>query len=336
MEIELYSKLNEMAGPIERLGNQIARSGSLRCTRIEQGTFVLMFIMSKKISLAEFIETYDLIDGIPVKKSKACFAEFRKRGGKVFWVKDGSDGKKATAKFVWEGETLEVSFTMEDAKRQNLVKPNSNWTKVPDYMLRARVITKALGMLAPEIIAGTDDYDDSGLRSTPRFDLGAPPVQPQTSTGSPIIDITSGPAPEEPPPEPPRSKSEPPSSKPEPPSSKPEPPSSVEPSEEPVPPAEPVEPKGKTGPKPQPARKAAELDQKTIKQIADLLEGHYVHAANWMMHEGWIPQAPAKLNVENQAAEWLVHTLPRLSKAHAKTILTKGLAFMSGPEEIQL
>jgi len=345
MEIELYSKLNELAGPVERLGHELAKSGSVPCTRIETGTFIMMFIMSKGISLAEFVETYDMIDNVPRKKARACFAEFRKRGGKVRWLKDGSDGQRATAVFTWEGESTEISYSIDEAKRQGIVKPNSNWVKVPDNMLRARVLTKALGMLAPEILAGTDDYgDDSSLTPAPRFNLGTA-KKDQTADGLPIIDISTSTTPEMPTPKPetPSSKPETPSSKTETPSSKTEEPISLEPgaSEEPIPPPDSLEPEGAEPPskpkfqiKPHPARKA-ELDEATIQQIGNILSGSYVKATNWMMHEGWIPQAPKKLNLETQAAEWLTRHIRTLSKANAKQILTKGLAFMSGPEEIQ-
>jgi len=46
------------------------------------------------------------------------------------------------------------AFTLDDAKAAGLVKPNSNWTKWPKAMLRARVSANAVRWFAPQVLAG--------------------------------------------------------------------------------------------------------------------------------------------------------------------------------------
>jgi len=67
----------------------------------------------------------------------------------------------------------EITFTMEDARRAELVKPKSNWEKFPRAMLRSRAISEAcragfqdsiLGLysveeLAPDVVTVTSDGD---------------------------------------------------------------------------------------------------------------------------------------------------------------------------------
>src|SRR5438477_3091943 len=86
-------------------------------------------------------------------RSDAMLAEYHRRGGKVKWKR--SDKESAIADWSYlENENVEIGFTIEDARQAKLVKPGSGWEKFPDAMLRARAISKALRMIAPEVVAG--------------------------------------------------------------------------------------------------------------------------------------------------------------------------------------
>ena len=89
-------------------------------------------------------------------------AEFRRRGGKVRWLQLGDSGT-AEAEFEFEGQTLRMAFTLDDARKllgkgkdgkDRIDKPGGNWEKDPGAMLRARLTSKAIRILAPEIVAG--------------------------------------------------------------------------------------------------------------------------------------------------------------------------------------
>jgi hypothetical protein len=76
------------------------------------------------------------------------------------------------------------------------------------------------------------------------------------------------------------------------------------------------------------------LDQDSVNEIGRVLQGHFVDAANWMIKQGWIPASTQPIKTEAHAGLHLQHTLPMLTKARAKKILTQKLAFMRAIEEI--
>lgn len=51
-------------------------------------------------------------------------------------------------------ETITTKFSLEDARRAGLIRPDSNWEKYPREMLRWRAIGSALRLLAPDIVMG--------------------------------------------------------------------------------------------------------------------------------------------------------------------------------------
>src|SRR3990167_5750563 len=59
----------------------------------------------------------------------------------------------------------ESSFSMEDAKRANLIKPDSGWVKFPRAMLFSRAISQGARIYAPDAIGGI--YTDEEIRSIP-------------------------------------------------------------------------------------------------------------------------------------------------------------------------
>jgi hypothetical protein len=87
-------------------------------------------------------------------RSDAMLAGYRARGGKILWKQ--FDSRAAIALWTYDGNACEISFTTEDAKMAGLLpaKPGSGWAKDPSAMLRARCISKAVRMLAPEVVAG--------------------------------------------------------------------------------------------------------------------------------------------------------------------------------------
>jgi hypothetical protein len=62
-------------------------------------------------------------------------------------------------------EIGESKFTMEDAKRANLVKPDSGWMKFPRAMLFSRAISQGARIYAPDAIGGV--YTDEEIKSIP-------------------------------------------------------------------------------------------------------------------------------------------------------------------------
>jgi hypothetical protein len=170
-DASVYVDLASQIGAIETLGNYIARSGFAGCDKVEQGTIIAFTCLAERITPLEFTRTYDIIQGRPTKKAAVMLAEFReKMGGDFDWIDDGEDCKKATIHLsLFEGkkECKPVSFTIEEAQTKGLAQ-KANWKIHCPEMLRARCITKALRMYAPEIAAGIYSPEELGLEAKPR------------------------------------------------------------------------------------------------------------------------------------------------------------------------
>lgn len=175
-EIELYSKLQSPMDAIQQMGKFFAKSGMFGCDREEQGQVLAMICITEQMTPVALMRSYDIIDGKLHKKSMACLADFRRAGGKYKWLNTGDkgegDAQKAVGEFTFDGQVLTVEYSLADARRQGLLRPNSNWIKSPGNMLRARCASNAVGMLAPEILAG----DDSEESTTPVAALNLPTV----------------------------------------------------------------------------------------------------------------------------------------------------------------
>lgn len=163
-EITVYDRVTDPTSLIESLGKSMYEARMFGCTNEAQGKVLALACIAERKNPLELVRTYHIIDGKLSMRADAMLAEFRKMGGKVRWINVGDDGVAAKAVFTFEGIDTEIGFTIEDAKRANLVKPKGNWEKDPGAMLRARTTSKAIRMLCPEIVAGyytPEEIDDA-------------------------------------------------------------------------------------------------------------------------------------------------------------------------------
>jgi hypothetical protein len=90
-------------------------------------------------------------------------------------ITDEVDKGVPTACTVWmkrrNGQEYTVRFTMEDAKRADLVKAESGWSKYPANMLRWRALGYCEDILFPDVIGGTKRADEFGADITPDGDV---------------------------------------------------------------------------------------------------------------------------------------------------------------------
>lgn len=176
MEIQLYSKLNDPLSAITQLGNMFAKSGMFGCDRAEQGQVLAMICLAEMKSPTAIVRDYHIIEGKLSKKALAALADFRNAGGRHKWIKTGDEGKdderEAVGEFEFQGNKLTVKFSMADAKKAMLIRPRSAWDKQPANMLRARVISNAVAMLAPEIYAGDESSDEPETKPAKEINLG--------------------------------------------------------------------------------------------------------------------------------------------------------------------
>jgi hypothetical protein len=192
-EIQIYDKIAGVS-ELKELGTIFAKSGMFGVNKEEQGQiFALQCITERKTPL-DMARTYHLVEGKLTMRSDAMLAGFRQAGGKCIWKQFNSS--VATALFEHQENKIELSYSIEDAKKAGLVKPNSGWIKNPADMLRARLITKAVRMLAPEIVTGIytpeeiHDMDESKIekvvnRAKKVEEPGAETIEVETSKTEP-------------------------------------------------------------------------------------------------------------------------------------------------------
>ena len=89
-----------------------------------------------------------------------------KRSGKYNYRIGSHTDTECKIEFLEGGKSVGWStFTIDDAKRANLVKPDSGWVKFPRAMLFSRAISQGARIYAPDAIGGI--YTDEEIRSIP-------------------------------------------------------------------------------------------------------------------------------------------------------------------------
>ena len=165
------SRIQDPIAAMETLGRVIHKAGACGVQTQEQGQLVAMACMMENMTPFELAKTYHLIDGKLSMRSDAMLARFREIGGEYKWINTGEDGVEAKAEFSYRGNKgLIIAFSMKNAEQAGLIKSGSNWGKDPGPMLRARVISRAVRMLAPEVCMGAytpEELGDSSAGNSP-------------------------------------------------------------------------------------------------------------------------------------------------------------------------
>jgi len=167
---ESYAALVDSMDALDRLGETIAYSGMFGAKNKEQGRILALQCVTEKKAPLELAKNYHLIDGKLSMRSDAMLAGYRQRGGKVQWQQ--FDDRGAKARWIYDGNDLVLSYTLDDAQKAGAwpAKPGSNWAKFPAAMLRARLISTAVRMLAPEVNCGMyvpEELDAPTIEVTP-------------------------------------------------------------------------------------------------------------------------------------------------------------------------
>lgn len=139
------------------LAQEFEKSGMFGCTQPGQGAVLLSTCMTDRISPIEFIRTYHLIDGKPSMRADAMLAKFTQQGGKYKILSFTKD--KAEGLFLFGDNEITMSMTMKEAEAAGLPyskagKIKDNWKGFPRQMLWARVVSSAIRLVAPQIVAG--------------------------------------------------------------------------------------------------------------------------------------------------------------------------------------
>ena len=174
---EFYSRIGTSLDAVKELGSWIARSGAFNCQKDEQGHMIALECLASRKTPFDFKREFHLVNGALTMRSDAMLAGYRARGGKVIWKQ--FDSTAAIGIWKYDGNECEIGFTTEDAKQAGLMpaKPGSGWAKDPGAMLRARCISKAIRMLAPEVVAGCYCPEEAADFITPSSPQSSTPTR---------------------------------------------------------------------------------------------------------------------------------------------------------------
>ena len=135
------------------MADSIVKSGFYGFKNKEQVMAVMLVAQAENKHPASVVQEYDIIQGKPALKSQAILARFQLSGGSVQWDVVTPKAVKGTFKHP-QGGTLTVEWTIEMARQAGIYREGSGWSKYPEDMLRARVISRAVRSIYPACILG--------------------------------------------------------------------------------------------------------------------------------------------------------------------------------------
>ena len=153
--VHTYDKVQDPMAAATQLGEWICRSGMFGADRPEQGNLLALQCIVERKPPLELAKHYHVIQGRLSLRADAMLALYRERGGKVIWKQFDANGAKA--QWIYDGNDIELAYTADDAKAAGFLpaRGGSGWAKFPAEMMRARLISKAVRMLCPEVVTGT-------------------------------------------------------------------------------------------------------------------------------------------------------------------------------------
>ena len=135
------------------MADSIVKSGFYGFKTKEQVMAVMLVAQAENKHPASVVQEYDIIQGKPALKSQAILARFQLSGGSVQWDVVTPKAVKGTFKHP-QGGSLTVEWTIEMARQAGIYREGSGWSKYPEDMLRARVISRAVRSIYPACILG--------------------------------------------------------------------------------------------------------------------------------------------------------------------------------------
>jgi hypothetical protein len=135
------------------MADSIVKSGFYGFKTKEQVMAVMLVAQAENKHPASVVQEYDIIQGKPALKSQAILARFQLSGGSVQWDEVTPKKVKGTFKHP-QGGSLTVEWTIEMARQAGIYREGSGWSKYPEDMLRARVISRAVRSIYPACILG--------------------------------------------------------------------------------------------------------------------------------------------------------------------------------------
>lgn len=156
-------------------------------------------LLGKELGLS----TYQAMMGVSVIQgrpslSAGLVSSLIKQSGRYDYRVNEWTATSCKISFYQNGQLLGPSvYTLDDAKRAQLVKPASNWDKYPKSMLFARAITQGARAYTPDIFLGPIYTEDELKDGVEVIDVAVEPAtesaiaEPKKQVGKPKVEATT-------------------------------------------------------------------------------------------------------------------------------------------------
>ena len=184
--LSFYGKINDPLIAIREMGEMIAGSGMFGCTKAEQGMVLAMQCLAEGKAPLELAKTYHILDGKLSMRADAMLGRFLATGGEVQWVRRDNEVVDALWSY-GKSKDVPIKCSIDDMKNNGVAMDRTgkflktNWQKFPRQMLTARVISEAVRLLAPQLVAGVytpEEVQDFVTESKPVHQSVKVQVQP--------------------------------------------------------------------------------------------------------------------------------------------------------------
>jgi len=124
-----------------------------------------------------------VIDGRPALSPKGALAVLRRSGLLDRLEIVEAPGACTVAMRRRGGESFSLTWTLEDARRAGVVRPNGGWDRYPQNMLRWRAIGYVADVLFPDVLGGLHRADEFGAAIDASGDVVRQPGESDASHG---------------------------------------------------------------------------------------------------------------------------------------------------------
>lgn len=155
----MYDRVTDVLDFVTTMGGKLAKSGFAGVTKVEQAELILLECMARRVSPFEFIRDNHIVNGKITMRADTMAARFNQAGGHIAWTRH--DDECAEAVFTdRRGHKTTIAYTIKDAAKAGVANRAGAWKQHTAAMLRARLISKAIRMVAPECINGIYTEDE--------------------------------------------------------------------------------------------------------------------------------------------------------------------------------
>jgi hypothetical protein len=153
---------------VERMATGLAKSGMFKDTNAGQALAKILIGADMGLTPTQALMTIDLVRGNVQIRGKRLLAWVRQSENYDYDVIERTP-ESGTLRFFerskrtgeWRACEPDITFTLEQARAKDLVKPNGGWDKWPENMCLWRCASIGVNLFAPDLVGGVPVYSEA-------------------------------------------------------------------------------------------------------------------------------------------------------------------------------